>query len=94
MVEACRFLAFEALWWLAEEKFDDRQLAVAKNWAAKTVTEVTMLAHQLHGGIGVTEDYDLHFFARRGKDRAVAWGSADETIRHLADTIEEPNRWH
>jgi 3-oxocholest-4-en-26-oyl-CoA dehydrogenase beta subunit len=94
MVEACRFLAFEALWWLAEDKSDDRQLAVAKNWAAKTVTEVTMLAHQLHGGIGVTEDYDLHFFTRRGKDRAVAWGSADETIRHLAKTIEEPNRWH
>jgi alkylation response protein AidB-like acyl-CoA dehydrogenase len=94
MVEACRFLAFEALWWLAEDKSDDRQLAVAKNWAAKTVTEVTMLAHQLHGGIGVTEEYDLHFFTRRGKDRAIAWGSADETLRHLARTIEEPNRWH
>ena len=94
MVEACRFLAFEALWWLAEDKSDDRQLAVAKNWAAKTVTEVTMLPHQLHGGIGVTEEYDLHFFTRRGKDRAIAWGSADETMRQLAATIEEPSRWH
>ncbi len=93
MVEACRFLAYEALWMLANGEPDDRQLAVAKNWASRTVTEVTTLAHQLHGGVGVTEVYDLHFFTRRGKDRAVAWGSFDETLRYLSETIEEPNQW-
>ncbi|MDB5479835.1 MAG: hypothetical protein JWO83_888 [Caulobacteraceae bacterium] len=94
MVEACRFLTYECLWQMDEGAMDDRLVATAKNWAARTVTEVTMLAHELHGGIGVTEEYDLHFFTRRGKDRAVAWGSADETLRYLADTVGQQNSWH
>jgi alkylation response protein AidB-like acyl-CoA dehydrogenase len=94
MVEACRYLTYECLWRLDDGSLDERLLASAKNWAARTVTEVTMLAHELHGGIGVTEEFDLHFFTRRGKDRAVAWGSADETIRELAATIDQANHWH
>jgi len=54
---------------------------------------VPMMAHQLHGGIGFTEEYDLHFFSRRGKQRAVAWGTADECLAVLASSIEEAERW-
>ena len=52
-----------------------------------------MMAHQLYGGIGFTEEYDLHFFSRRGKERALAWGTAEEHLGALADTIEEAERW-
>ena len=67
--------------------------AAATAWASKTATEVPMMAHQLHGGIGFTEEYDLHFFSRRGKQRAVAWGTADECLAVLASSIEEAERW-
>ncbi len=52
-----------------------------------------MLAHQLHGGVGLTEEYDLHFFSRRGKERAVSWGTYDECISVLAEDIEEQEQW-
>lgn len=94
MIEASRFLTYEALWLLNSGNVDARTLAIAKNHAARSVTEVTMLAHELHGGIGATEDYDLHFFSRRGKDRAIAWGSGDETLRFVASSLEGSNRWH
>ena len=93
MVLSTRFLAYEALWKLDRGEATERTVAAAKAWAARTATEVPMMAHQLHGGIGFTEEYDLHFFSRRGKQRAVAWGTADECLAVLANSIEESERW-
>ncbi len=93
MVLSTRFLAYEALWKIDRGVGTSREVAAAKAWASKTATEVPMMAHQLHGGIGFTEEYDLHFFSRRGKQRAVAWGTADECLAVLASSIEEAERW-
>lgn len=93
MVLSTRFLVYEAIWHLDQGTATPRQIAAAKAWASKTATEVPMMAHQLHGGIGFTEEYDLHFFSRRGKQRAVAWGTADECLAVIADSIEEAERW-
>ena len=87
MVTAARFLVYEALWKLETEDATDRDIATAKAWASKTATEVPMMAHQLHGGIGVTNDYDLQFLSRRGKERAVSWGSAEECFAVLSDGL-------
>lgn len=93
MVLGTRFLAYEAIWKLDNDDASDRDIARAKAWAAKTATEVPMMAHQVHGGIGYTEEYDLHFFSRRGKDRSTAWGSYDECLSMLADTLEDEPAW-
>jgi alkylation response protein AidB-like acyl-CoA dehydrogenase len=93
MVLSTRFLANEALWKLDQGTATSREVAAAKAWASRTATEVPMMAHQLHGGIGFTEEYDLHFFSRRGKQRAVAWGTADECLAIMAESIEEAERW-
>ena len=52
-----------------------------------------MLGHQLHGGQGYIEENDLYFFTIRGKDRALAWGSAEECLAILARDVEAPPRW-
>lgn len=93
MVLGTRFLAYEAVWKLDNHAASDREIARAKAWAAKTATEVPMMAHQVHGGIGYTEEYDLHFFSRRGKDRSTAWGSYEECLSMLADTLEAEPAW-
>jgi len=93
MTLSARFLAYEALWKLDRGLATDREIARAKLWASRTATEVPMLAHQLHGGIGYTEEYDLHFFSRRGKERALAWGSADQCMSFLAATLSEEPAW-
>ncbi|MCC6382751.1 MAG: hypothetical protein IT304_09585, partial [Dehalococcoidia bacterium] len=93
MVEESRFLVYEAVWAIDQGTVTANQLAVAKAQASRTATEVPMQAHQLHGGIGITEEYDLHFFSRHGKERAVAWGTYEECLGYLADTIEEDEGW-
>ena len=90
---AARFLAYRAVWNLDQGLATDREIAKAKALASRAASEVTMQAHILYGGIGYTEEYDLHFFSRRGKERALAWGSADECLRLAADTLDEVRPW-
>ena len=90
---AARFLTYQAVWRLDQGIATDRQIAKAKALASRAATEVTMQAHILFGGIGYTEEYDLHFFSRHGKERALAWGSADECLRVAADTLDEVQPW-
>ena len=90
---AARFLACRAVWNLDHGRGGDREIAKAKALASRAATEVTMQAHILHGGIGYTEEYDLHFFSRRGKERALAWGTVDECLALAAATLDEVRPW-
>jgi alkylation response protein AidB-like acyl-CoA dehydrogenase len=93
LVESTRFLAYEAMSAIDRGSASERQIAIAKASASRTVAEVTMMAHQLHGGIGIVEEYDLYFFSLRGKERALAWGSAEECLSIVAKHIEEAEDW-
>ena len=55
--------------------------------------EGTMLAHQIHGGNGVIEENDLYFFTLRGKERSLAWGSAEECLVEAAAFVDEAQDW-
>ncbi|MEX1255001.1 MAG: acyl-CoA dehydrogenase family protein [Dehalococcoidia bacterium] len=93
MVESARFLAYEAVWAVDHDLASDEQVALAKAWASRSVAEVTMQAHQLHGGIGIVEEYDLYFFSLRGKERALAWGSAEECLAIVAGSVDQREDW-
>lgn len=92
-VEASRFLSYEAVWAVDSGQATPNRLAVAKVAASNAATEVPMLAHQLHGGIGFIEEYDLYFFSLRGKQAALSWGSSEECLALIAETIEEAEAW-
>jgi alkylation response protein AidB-like acyl-CoA dehydrogenase len=88
-----RILAYEALDALERGTATDAQVALAKAAASRAVPEVTMLGQQVHGGQGYIEENDLYFFTLRGKDRSLAWGSAEECLRIVAETVEQPANW-
>lgn len=90
---ATRFLAYEALWMLDQGTATDKQLYIAKAQASRTASERTMDAHQLHGGLGFTREYDLHFSTIRGEQAALSWSNEEECLAKVAETIEEPVQW-
>ena len=92
-VTACRYLTYEAVWSLDHGFATDNQLAVVKVVASNAATYVTMQAHQLHGGIGFIEEYDLYFSSLRGKQAALSWGSAEECLSAIGESIEEAEEW-
>jgi alkylation response protein AidB-like acyl-CoA dehydrogenase len=88
MVEATRFLVYELLWRYDAGGVGDARIALVKAQAGRAASEVTLAAHQLHGGIGVAEEYELHFFSRRATERSLAWGSQHESLLRVAETVE------
>jgi alkylation response protein AidB-like acyl-CoA dehydrogenase len=92
-VASARLLAFEALSALDAGRASDAQVAFAKASASRAVPEVTMLAHQIHGGNGVIEENDLYFFSLRGKESSLAWGSAEECLAVAAREVDAPKEW-
>lgn len=93
LLQATRFLVYEAIGSFDGTGPREDQVAAAKAFASRSAVEVTALAHQLHGGIGVTEEYDLHFFSLRAKERASAWGTAGECLAVVAGSIGQPIDW-
>jgi len=92
-VESNRFLVYELLDGLENGRATSHDVAIAKASASRSVAYVTMQAHQLHGGQGLIEENDLYFFSIRGKDRALAWGTAEECLAQIASEIEDAPRW-
>jgi alkylation response protein AidB-like acyl-CoA dehydrogenase len=92
-LESTRFLVYEAVDALERDTATDPQVAIAKAAASQAAPEVVMLAHQLHGGQGFIEENDLYFFSIRGKERSLAWGTAEECLALIAEGVERPEDW-
>jgi alkylation response protein AidB-like acyl-CoA dehydrogenase len=76
-VEGARSLSYWAAWALDHEpETAPRAAAMAKAYASDAGFRVTASALQVHGGIGFTWEHDLHFFLKRAKANAHAFGDA------------------
>jgi alkylation response protein AidB-like acyl-CoA dehydrogenase len=76
-VEGARSTAYYASWTLAE---DDAALPLAVSMAKAACGDASRLACneslQIHGGVGFTWDFDVHFYMKRGKLLEYAFGDA------------------
>jgi len=76
-VENAKSLTYYAAW-AVDEKQPDATLAVsmAKAYASDASRKVSNAGIQLHGGIGMTWEHDLHLYMKRAKASEVAFGDA------------------
>lgn len=76
-VEGARSLSYWAGWALEHEpETAPRAASMAKAYASDAGFRVAASALQVHGGIGFTWEHDLHFFLKRAKANAHAFGDA------------------
>ena len=77
-VEGATSLAYYAAWAVSE---NDPGLtlaaSMAKAWCSDTYKHVAGEGVQIHGGIGVTWDHDMHLYFKRAKTSEVAFGDGD-----------------
>jgi alkylation response protein AidB-like acyl-CoA dehydrogenase len=76
-VDGSRFITYRAAWCLAEGLEAAKEIAMAKAWTSDACRRVCAQAHQIHGGIGFTKEYDLQLYFRRAKQGEVFYGDAD-----------------
>lgn len=88
-VENSRSAVYGAAWALAENADADRAVALAQAVATDHAVSVVGDAVQLHGGIGVTWECDLHLYLRRTKALQHTYGSPSLHRRRIAASLLE-----
>ena len=87
-VQGARWTAYRAVWRLSEGLPADREVAIAKSFANIASQRVAASAQQLHGGLGLDSDYDLHFYFRRAEAYALTLGSTPFHLKTLEAELE------
>jgi alkylation response protein AidB-like acyl-CoA dehydrogenase len=78
--QAIRLTMLQAAWRLAAGFPADREVAVAKYWAALAGQRVVHAAAHLHGGTGVDRDYPLHRYFLLAKQLELSLGGASRQL--------------
>ena len=84
-LEACHATATAAAEAVATGAPDaDELVSAAKAWIGPHATEVIQDCVQLHGGIGVTWEHDLHLYLRRATLHRLTYGTPEEHAERVA----------
>jgi alkylation response protein AidB-like acyl-CoA dehydrogenase len=72
-----------------QERRDDAAelVSIAKAYAGQRATDIVQDCVQLHGGLGVTWEHDIHVYLRRATVDRVTWGTPSEHRRRVADLL-------
>jgi alkylation response protein AidB-like acyl-CoA dehydrogenase len=84
--DGAKFATYQAAWLLSEGVACEREIAIAKGWVSEAHNRICFGAHQIHGAIGWTREYDLQLYTRRAKEAELAFGDTRfhyEALAHL-----------
>lgn len=87
-LESCHAITIAAARSVGEDRPDARELAsAAKVYVGRTATEMVQDCVQLHGGIGVTWEHDLHLYLRRVSVNRSTYGSVTDHREQVASAL-------
>jgi alkylation response protein AidB-like acyl-CoA dehydrogenase len=87
-LQRCHATAAAATRAVARTSPDASELtSVAKAFIGPVATELVQDCIQLHGGIGVTWEHDLHLYLRRVTVNRATYGTPEEHLERLADIV-------
>ncbi|MCW2911609.1 MAG: acyl-CoA dehydrogenase [Actinomycetia bacterium] len=88
-LEACHATTLAAARAVAAAAPDAAELAsVAKSYVGSRATDIIQDCVQMHGGLGVTWEHDLHLYLRRATVNRALHGTPEEHRRRIADLME------
>ncbi|MBW1710565.1 MAG: acyl-CoA/acyl-ACP dehydrogenase [Deltaproteobacteria bacterium] len=86
-LETARLIAYQAAYLLSEGLPCAKEISMAKAWCGDAYNKTTRIGHQLHGGIGFTEEHDLHLFYTHAMVSALDFGSSWSHRSKVADEL-------
>lgn len=86
-VLGARLTMWQAAWRLAEDLPADREVAIAKLWAADAGHRVAHTTVHVHGGVGIDLDGEAHRFFTGAKRNEFTLGGATEQARAIGSLL-------
>ena len=74
--DTARMIAYQAASLISAGLPCAKEVAMAKAWCSDAYKRATQIAHQLHGGIGFTEEHDLHLYYKHAKALEMEFGDS------------------
>ena len=87
--EGIRLTALQAAWRIAAGQPAEKEVAVAKFWAADAGYRVVHAAQHLHGGIGVDKEYPLHRYFLMARQLELTLGGGTQQLRTLGALLAD-----
>ncbi|MBF6474629.1 MULTISPECIES: acyl-CoA dehydrogenase family protein [Nocardia] len=88
-LEACRATATAAAAaWDDDPAGAGEAISIAKSYVGAKAPVIAQDCVQLHGGIGVTWEHDLHLYLRRITLGRALYGTPEEHRRHITDLLD------
>jgi alkylation response protein AidB-like acyl-CoA dehydrogenase len=76
-VDQVRFLTYQAAWKLSKGMQANKDISMAKAQSSDASRRVCLLGIKIHGGLGISEEYDLQLYFRKAKEAEVTFGDGD-----------------
>ncbi len=81
-IDAADWLTLSAAWRLDQGLPANREIASAKLYASEMLARVTDATLQIHGGMGLMDDYPIERFWRDARVERI-WDGTSEILRHI-----------
>lgn len=82
------FMTHQAAWRISEGLPFDKEASMCKAWGSEAYRKLVALAHQVTGGMGFMEEYDLQLYFKHAKAAEQVLGDADFHREWVAQEME------
>jgi alkylation response protein AidB-like acyl-CoA dehydrogenase len=87
LLDTARMIAYQAASLISAGLPCEKEVAMAKAWCSDAYKRATQIAHQLHGGIGFTEEHDLHLYYKQAKALEMEFGDSWVQRQKVAEAM-------
>jgi alkylation response protein AidB-like acyl-CoA dehydrogenase len=85
--ETMRFMTFQTAWRITEGAFSEMDASICKAWVSDAYRQMVALGHQVVGGVGFMEEFDLQLYFRQAKCAQQRFGDGDYHRERVAETM-------
>jgi alkylation response protein AidB-like acyl-CoA dehydrogenase len=86
-VAGARDITYQTAWKISEALPYKQDISLSKAWTCDAYRKACVEGIQIHGGIGITQDYDVQLYYRRAKALEIAFGDADYHLELVAQQM-------
>ena len=87
LLDTARMISYQAASLISAGLPCAKEVAMAKAWCSDAYKKSTQIAQQLHGGIGFTEEHDLHLYYKHAKTAEMDFGDSWYHRQKVADAM-------
>ncbi len=85
--DTLKFMTYQAAWRISEGLSFEKEASMCKAWASEAYRKLVALAHQVIGGMGFMEEYDLQLYFKHAKAAEQVLGDADFHREWVAEEL-------